>query len=121
MDEAYAVYFKTTGSTDVRYSASGATIPTSMATDFHFENAAEVASKLPGAHDIRTSGPNVISKLMSVHPIIGEGHTISEISFSFRYLAGFDSNAGSWPTVLEPLNAHFFQWVCVGLWHHHRA
>ena len=49
--------------------------------------------------DIRTGSPNSISKVAIMHPIggtdqHGNGHYISDISFTFKYVAGYTPAAG---------------------------
>lgn len=99
MKEAYSVYFKTTGFSEVKYSASGATVPSALSTDWSFEGAATTASKISGDWDLRTAGPKVVSTLTIAHPILGQGHNIKSVSLSYQYLSGFDSGPGAWPVL----------------------
>jgi hypothetical protein len=100
MDETYCVYFTTTGASRVPYAVGGATVPSASSGDWHFENAGTTPTRQAGASvDLRTAGPNTVSTLTISHPIIGQHHRISEVSLSFRYVAGYDSGAGAWPTV----------------------
>jgi hypothetical protein len=105
MEESYAVYFDCQGPpSGIPYDPSGhAVVPSSEASDFTFKGAATGASKLPGATDIRTTGPNVVSELTLSHPITGKGFgefiKIDSVSMTFRYLSGFDSGPGKWPVL----------------------
>lgn len=46
------------------------------------------------------------------HPITGSGHKIDHVSLTFRYLAGYDSDMGSWPVLsVELLAAETLQVV----------
>eukprot|EP01048_Picozoa_sp_COSAG05_P013796 COSAG05_NODE_1503_length_4694_cov_3.721219_5_plen_177_part_01 len=83
--------------------ATGALVPTVDASDFQFEGAATGASKIPGGTDVRTTGPHVISTLTLVHAIEAKGHTIDSVSFTYRYLAGYDSGPGEWPVLSADL------------------
>ena len=57
MREAYAVYFKTDGFPEVKYSATGATAPTaSVGGDWSLANAAAAHSRIAGDVDLRTTG-----------------------------------------------------------------
>jgi len=101
MEESYSVYFKTVGISEVKYSASGAAVPTSsVGGDWSCVNAAAGVSKIPGDVDLRTKGPNTKSFMTVVHPIVGQGHSINSISMSYRYLAGFgNAGPGDWPVL----------------------
>lgn len=101
MEESYAVYFNCRGPpSSIPYDKSGyAVVPSEDATDWVFKNAATTNSKLPGHTDLRTAGPRAISTMTLSHPIFGKGHKIDSVSFTFRYLAGFDSGPGKWPVL----------------------
>ena len=101
MEESYAVYFDCQGPPSaIPYDPSGhAVVPSSEASDFTFKGAATGVSKLPGATDIRTTGPSVVSELTLSHPVTGKGHKIDSVSMTFRYLSGFDSGPGEWPVL----------------------
>lgn len=108
MEESYAVYFDCQGPPyAIPWDASGhAMVPSDISNDYIFTGAAIGASKLPGASDIRTTGPNVASSATLAHPLVGKGHTIDSVSMTFRYLAGFDSGPGAWPVLsLELVDA----------------
>ena len=58
-----------------------------------------LTSRQAGHMDIRTGSPNSISKVAIMHPIggtdqHGNGHYISDISFTFKYVAGYTPAAG---------------------------
>ena len=104
MEESYAVYFSCSGPpSEIHYAAAGATVPSATKPDWFFKGAATTNSKLPGSTDIRTAGPKTISTLTLAHPIMAKGHKITEVSFSFRYLAGYDSGPGEWPVLSAAL------------------
>lgn len=122
------MYFKTDGFSEVKYSAGGAEIPTASSSDWIFEAAAtsgtHAGSHLPKTTtvDIRTDGsvrallvrrahchcadtllrggrPGAHSTLSVAHPIIGQGHSISEISLTYRYVSGYDASQTNWPVL----------------------
>ena len=98
------MYFSCAGPpSEIHYAAAGATVPSATKPDWFFKGAATTNSKLPGATDIRTAGPKTISTLTLAHPIMAKGHKITEVSFSFRYLAGYDSGPGEWPVLSAAL------------------
>jgi hypothetical protein len=108
MEERYAVYFNCRGPpSQIPFAHGGASVPSSTAADWYFENAAITRSQLPGHNDIRTSGPRTISSATLIHALEGgPAHAIDSVSLSFRYLAGFDSGAGEWPVLaLELVDA----------------
>jgi len=113
MEETYAVYFKANGApSEVPYVAGGATVPSATAGDWMLEGASTVSSKLAGLNDLRTDGPSVNSSMTLAHPITGSGHKIDHVSLTFRYLAGYDSDMGSWPVLsVELLAAETLQVV----------
>jgi len=99
------------GPTPVAYSASGASVSTVNASnDFVLVGGAALAnSKTAGLQDIRSGAPHTVSSATVSHSIYGEGHMISSVSFSFRYLCGYNchpTSAVGAPTVsLDVLDA----------------
>ena len=79
------------GPAPVAYSASGASVSTVNASnDFVLVGGAALAdSKTAGLQDIRSGAPHTVSSATVSHSIYGEGHMISAVSFSFRYLCGY--------------------------------
>lgn len=100
MEESYAVYFNAgPPPSEIPYAAGGATVPSADISDWDLQGASSTTSKLPGAMDLRTSGPGTDAMMTLVHPIAGKGHKIDQVSLTFRYLAGYDSGEGAWPVL----------------------
>jgi hypothetical protein len=51
-------------------------------------------SKMTGLTDLRSGNPGETTMAILDHPIYGEGHAITKVSMSFRYLAGFTPDKG---------------------------
>lgn len=100
MEEEYCVYFKTSGESNIPYSPGGAAVPSASSGDWQFSGAGIAPTRQPGASvDLRTDGPNSVSTMTMIHPIVGQNHDIAQVSLSFCYVAGYDSGPGAWPTL----------------------
>jgi len=85
-------FVPTSKPTDVKYSSSGAAISSSSDGGFDLLGAEIVGSKVPGTDDIRTGEPGENTSAVLNTFIVGEGHYLSSVSFSYQYIAGYAHN-----------------------------
>jgi hypothetical protein len=80
----------------VEYSASGAAVPMTSESDYILSEAASFAeSKVAGMTDLRSGDPHAAGSAVVTHPINSNGHLLSGVSISFRYVAGYAGGANA--------------------------
>jgi len=82
---------------DVPYAPSGVLLPTGTATDWLFGGGASAAPtrvpKMSGS-DIRSGGPGGVGRAILTHPLDSKGHFLTDVTFSFQYVAGYTPPPG---------------------------
>lgn len=79
----------------VAYNAHGAALPCAASAWLLDGGASIVPSREPGAEDLRSGDPHGMSIALNSHPIEGDGHLLSGVRLSFRYVAGYAPPEGT--------------------------
>jgi hypothetical protein len=74
-------------------------VPSKSASEFTYAGGASIAplartDKLCTSSNLRTGNPGGVGVITSTHAIDAAGHTLSSLSMSFRYIAGYTPPAG---------------------------
>eukprot|EP01004_Peranema_trichophorum_P003699 NODE_2671_length_1522_cov_45.386705_g2301_i0.p1 GENE.NODE_2671_length_1522_cov_45.386705_g2301_i0~~NODE_2671_length_1522_cov_45.386705_g2301_i0.p1 ORF type:complete len:472 (-),score=81.05 NODE_2671_length_1522_cov_45.386705_g2301_i0:105-1367(-) len=98
MLENYTVYFHTGPLSTVNYSPQGALVPSTRILDIMANYPATLALGPRDAgctgNNIRSGDPEQTTTVVFAHPIDGQGHNITSITFQYRYIAGYTPQVG---------------------------
>ena len=89
--------FGTKAESSVMYAAGSAPTPVPSAdydNDYLYDGTGTATSKVKGFVDIRSGSPGQNTTATIMHPLIGEGHYITDVDLTFKYIAGYAPSPG---------------------------
>ncbi|EDQ88470.1 uncharacterized protein MONBRDRAFT_26201 [Monosiga brevicollis MX1] len=79
----------------VNYSVVGVAVPADVG-NFSFTNGAALAqSRLEGRTDVRSGDPNETTTVRFATALVGQGHNLSAVNFTFQYVSGYSADNGA--------------------------